>query len=296
VRRGLFLIGLGFAFNIVVWSPEDAFNWDILTLIGTGLIVLSLIRNIPLVAIALMSAALVLAAPIAQRLADYQAYWTDGYFDPDFSFADIFLGFFVTGYFPVMPWIAFPMIGFAVASSLFGVVGRGGTLVNSETNFGRIFRLSLVLMFISASLLVLRLIVPDSLAVQLPTSWTMFPPSLEYSVGILGFTIFVFVVTHCWIDQRSGADQLAGVRKAADVFGKHSLSFYLLHHLAHLWPLWLYGSLCGEHFHDYWMKATTVPIALLLAFLFLIMSFVFFRWIERTDGPTAEKAMRWLCD
>ncbi len=36
IRRGLFVIGTGFVFNILVWLPEDTFIWDVLTFIGTG--------------------------------------------------------------------------------------------------------------------------------------------------------------------------------------------------------------------------------------------------------------------
>src|SRR5690349_14889571 len=38
VRRGLFLFGVGFLFNIVVWLPEDTYNWDVLTFIGAAFI------------------------------------------------------------------------------------------------------------------------------------------------------------------------------------------------------------------------------------------------------------------
>src|SRR6476619_3858741 len=31
LRRGLFLFGIGIAFNFFVWLPEETFNWDILT-------------------------------------------------------------------------------------------------------------------------------------------------------------------------------------------------------------------------------------------------------------------------
>ena len=47
VRRGVFLFLVGLLFNVAVWMPEDVFNWDVLTLIGTGLVVLILARNAP---------------------------------------------------------------------------------------------------------------------------------------------------------------------------------------------------------------------------------------------------------
>jgi uncharacterized membrane protein len=295
VRRGLFLIGLGFVFNILVWSPEEAFNWDILTLIGTGLIVLSLVRNIPSIALVLLCSALVLVAPVVQQLADYPSYWTEDYFDPDWSFSDISLGFLVTGYFPLTPWIAFPMIGFAVANKLFNSTSNeASTVPNSQIWF--ILRIGLILICISGGLLLARKLVPESIVISLPNPWTMFPPSLEYSVGIIGFTVSSFVLTHYWIDHKFSTGALDRIAKFSIVFGKHSLSFYLLHHLIHLWPLWIYGSIFGEHFQDFWMKATNVSVALILASIFLIISFYLFRWIDRHDGPSAEKLMRWLCD
>ena len=41
VRRGLFIFGAGFAFNLFVWLPEDIFNWDVLTFIGSALVLLA---------------------------------------------------------------------------------------------------------------------------------------------------------------------------------------------------------------------------------------------------------------
>ena len=71
VRRGLFLIGLGFAFNIFVWLPEDTFNWDVLTLIGTAMLAFSFVRHlpmpVPLLIVALLAAATILPARAAPR-------------------------------------------------------------------------------------------------------------------------------------------------------------------------------------------------------------------------------------
>ena len=41
IRRGLFVLGVGFLFNVLVWLPEDTFNWDVLTLIGAALLILN---------------------------------------------------------------------------------------------------------------------------------------------------------------------------------------------------------------------------------------------------------------
>jgi len=52
IRRGLFLIGTGFAFNVLVWLPADTFNWDVLTFVGLALISLDVVRRMPVSAVA----------------------------------------------------------------------------------------------------------------------------------------------------------------------------------------------------------------------------------------------------
>ena len=58
IRRGLFVFGLGFAFNLLVWLPKDIFNWDVLTFIGAALLLLNVARRIPL-SISVLAAVLV---------------------------------------------------------------------------------------------------------------------------------------------------------------------------------------------------------------------------------------------
>jgi uncharacterized membrane protein len=284
VRRGLFLFGLGFAFNVLVWSPEDVFNWDILTLIGTGLILLAFARDVPPPVLLVLGAGISLLAPVIAKLAGWEEFWTNGYFDPDLTFVDVTLGFLATGYFPIIPWIAFPLVGFAVAQIIFHARPDNCALPLGQL----ISPCSLVL--ISA-----RSFAPADWLTKLPKTWTMFPPSLEYLLAIAGFTIFAFVNSYRWMDMESQPATRTKLSLLGSV-SKYSLSFYLLHHVAHLWPLWAVGLTWGQHPHDYWGKATNVPTALALAATFLVASFFVFRLLDRYSLPTAEKLMRWLCD
>lgn len=112
VRRALFVFGVGFAFNIFVWLPEDIFNWDVLTFIGASLLFLTVTRHLPLQVLTVISIASLLASPVLREIVDYAAYWQNDYFDPDMTLADVIIGFLVTGYFPLLPWIVFPLAGF----------------------------------------------------------------------------------------------------------------------------------------------------------------------------------------
>jgi hypothetical protein len=71
---------------------------------------------------------------------------------------------------------------------------------------------------------------------------------------------------------------------------------YLLHHVAHLWPLWLYSALRGEETTSLWQQATSPGWAVVLAAVFLAAAYGLFRWLDRVGGPTAESVLRWLCD
>ena len=123
VRRGLFLIGLCFAFNIFVWLPEDTFNWDVLTLIGTAMLAFSFVRHLPMPVPLLIVALLAAFAPLLRATTDYPAYWQNYHFDYDFTLSDVLLGYLVVGYFPVFPWLLYPIVGLLVGRGVFAGVG-----------------------------------------------------------------------------------------------------------------------------------------------------------------------------
>lgn len=119
VRRGLFLLGLGVTFNVLVWLPEDTFNWDVLTLIGTAMLMLAMVRHVPLPVPVGIGLAATFVAPVLRSIADYPAYWQNYHFDYDFTLSDVTLGFLAVGYFPVCPWLLYPLVGFVVGRTVF---------------------------------------------------------------------------------------------------------------------------------------------------------------------------------
>jgi hypothetical protein len=46
----------------------------------------------------------------------------------------------------------------------------------------------------------------------------------------------------------------------------------------------------------YWQRATTVPVAIVLACIYFLFSFALFRWMEKNDWPAVESTIRWVCD
>jgi uncharacterized membrane protein len=291
VRRGLFLIGLGFAFNILIWLPEDVFNWDILTLIGCGLLALEAARRMP-DAVVLFAAGLIVAVAPAMRVAvDYAAYWSQGFFDYDFTFSDVALGWLVTGYFPIFPWLAFPLVGYAVVPSLRTL--EPGSDEDDEP--GRRRRLAVSLGLIAAAGLILAWpALPTVITGGSTRAWSMFPASTAYLCGTLGAVLLALSLLHPLLDGPSPrADWLV---RWAGPLSRHALSIYLLHHAVHVWPLWAAGLATSGEPTALWQVAMPITAAIALAFAFLAAAAVVFRWLDGRRVPTPESLMRWLCD
>lgn len=286
VRRGLFLIGLGFAFNVLVWLPEDVFNWDILTLIGLGLLVLDVARRMP-AWVVVMAAVLIVAVSPAMRVAvDYAAFWQAGYFDYDFTLADVLLGWLVVGYFPVFPWLAFPLLGHVLAGWLFEGNRAGQPRLVAAAGAAGI-AIALVMTATWDAL-------PAVVIGEGGRGWTMFPASTAYCLGTAGTVALAAASLHALLDGQP--DRRAWLLDWATPLSRHALSMYLLHHVVHVWPLWVWGAATTGETTALWQVAMPPSASLALAAGFLVAAPIFFRWIDRRRIPSAESLMRWLCD
>jgi len=287
VRRGLFLIGLGFVFNVLVWLPEDVFNWDILTLIGAGLIALEIARRMPDPVILCAAGIVIAVAPAMRVAAGYPDYWTGGYYDYDFTLSDVAIGWLVTGYFPVFPWLAFPLAGYALAPRLGFDAGPGSA-------DRAVPAVAIVLVAVAAGLIVGWPLVPAMLRGDAPRAWTMFPASTAYVLGTLGCTTLAVFVLHRLLD--GPVPRWPGLAAWATPLSRHALSIYLVHHAIHVWPLWAWSLATTGDATALWQVALPPWAALALAAVFLVAAAVVCRWADRHRAVSAESLMRWVCD
>ncbi|MFO0905225.1 MAG: heparan-alpha-glucosaminide N-acetyltransferase domain-containing protein [Pirellulales bacterium] len=293
LRRGAFLFVLGVVFNVLVWTPEDIFNWDVLTLVGMAMFVLEVARRLP-VGLAVFFAAVVLAiSPAARAVADFPAYWTNGYFDPDWNVRDPLLGLLSIGYFPILPWIAIPVAGFAAGTFVFGESAPDGGDLDSAR---RLTVAGGLLVVGVAAAIGMRQLWPELFSTVLKPTWTMFPATTMYVLGAIGFVSLGFGGLYLWVDRKLGPERLPWLRSVASTFSRHSLTVYLLHHLIHVWPMWAYAIARGEETTVHWRQAMSLPLALVFATLFLPCAYVLFRWMDQTGRGGVEAWMRRVCD
>lgn len=288
VRRGLFLAGLGFVFNAFVWLPEDLFTWDVLTFLGASLLLLNVVRHMPPPVLLLTIGLSVAVSPVLQQIVDYSAWWSTGYFQTEQTLSELIIGFLVTGYFPVFPWIALPFTGFLSAPAILGLP--------SATQLQR--RFWILSCAGLAALVVVLLAVRWTTAwgqVWLP-AWTMFPASVPYMLGAHGIVVLLLATLHTLVDQQQSWTVPAWLLSRARRFSRYSLSVYILHHLVHLWPLWIYGLWQTGEVTQYWGQALSWWPAFGLSLLFLICCDWLLQRLERHRVPTIENLLRWLCE
>jgi len=293
VRRGLFLILFGFAFNVLVWMPEDVFNWDVLTLIGTAMLALDIARRTA-PAVGLVACGLLVGlAPILRAVADYRAFWTAGFYDYDFTLGDVLLGYLATGYFPVFPWLALPLAGFLAAPLIYGHDG-GETNRGSKASWRESpLVIGSLLVAVTGIVMAGRPFVPARLITH-DRLWAMFPPTTAYVLGTIGGGILLAALLHGTLDGRpSGRGPLLRI---AGAMSRHSLTLYVLHHVAHVWPLWIAGLVTTGDPDGLWQVATPVSTAVVWSAAFLFFAAWLSERLDRPGTPSAESLLRWLCD
>jgi hypothetical protein len=293
VRRGLFIFGAGFAFNVFVWLPEDVFNWDVLTFIGSALVLLAFARRLQLEIVVLMAVVSALVAPILRHMASYPEYWESGYFECDLTLSDILVGYFATGYFPLFPWIALSLAGYATGAWLFARNPAAGAGVSRPM---RAAWIGMSLVTVSVVLLLARPLLGGPIAAGMLGGWTMFPPTMEYVIGMLGGAIALLSLGHRFVDPVAASGRLSAIFGAARTISGYSLTIYVVHHVVHLWPLWIYGFAKTGEPTSHWMLAMPAGISLALGAAFLVACFLTLRALGPRRAFGFEALMRWVCD
>jgi uncharacterized membrane protein len=288
VRRGLFLFGVGIAFNVLVWLPEDVFNWDVLTLIGTGLVVLSLARQAPTALLLGASALIILMAPVLQVIVGAHEYWENPWFDYDWTLWDVVVGYLVAGFFPLFPWLAYPLVGAVVGRWVFADPERSRLRGRRLAGAG----LALLGLGFACTLLARQALSPEQFA--LLGQRAIFPPTTSYTLSAIGIVLLLLGLLAATVDRRD-APQSAW-RTLTTRFSRASFTLYLLHHVVHVWPMWIVAEVQGLETTTYWMDAMDQATALGLAAAFVALCVPLLGWMERRRIPSIERLMRWVAD
>ena len=135
VVRGLFLIAVSMLLSVAITGADSIFEGDVLTLIGVSSIALALIRRWPSWALLVLAAVIVLIAPPVRAALGFLEWWGGSMaaleglpiagvlvhpiadYAPGLDAWAAMVGLISSSWFPLLPWLAFPIVGM--------VLGRG---------------------------------------------------------------------------------------------------------------------------------------------------------------------------
>ena len=280
----------------------------------------------------------VLASPLLRTCSNYADHWNDAEYFARLTLTESLLGFVLNGYFPLLPWVFFPVMGFALGTYFFG---------DSTGQRSRGWRMpvcaSLLLALIALGVLFGDNI-PAAFREHYATEITFYPASTTFLLGVLGLNMLSLWALHRWADGKAkgGQERLPNLQTSCGAgtvlsfcrrYSIFAFTAYVVHHAAHLWPLWiceyleelryrealsfLGASIAGvmalpmadrpflaasaliagrPHRNSLWQHAVSTPMALVLAVVFVVLFYGFLVFMERRKRYSLEGLMRWVCE
>ena len=277
----IFVIGL--LFLLIVQGSEELWDWDILTLIGTMTIVLLYCRRLPSSTLLAFCVAVLFVTPWLRSFIDMAPLYGGGFknvpwisdFFPNFLFDPLkdytgapsvignTVGFFLTGQFPVLSWIIFPLIGFIVGRRL--VEGRMSTDVPFLLIIGPILLFTGISMAYAGSLTP-----PFEVTSGYLVPLCFYPLSFSMALLVLGFELIVYSLMWVIFDQGSDEAKEPGLfLRYCRQISKYSLTIYITHFALFFIPLRIVELATGKSYlRDLMPTGTALAIAFVLVLLY----------------------------
>lgn len=258
--RGIYLFIAGLLMSALAFGPSEIWDWDILTLIGTATIVLYFCRFLPSYIILLICVALALTTPWLRSEVDFATAWggellpstfISGYY-PDILFEpagiykvnwnlkDIITGYFLSGTFPVFPWLAFPLLGL--------VIGRRIVSKKIKADLPFLVLIGIILIFLAGTVVYASTFRPVSSPISdylAPLSF--YPDSISMYYLQTGVTLVLFSLLYYYYDIREKSRQQTSLIVSwYQRMSRYSLTVYFYHWLLITWPLWIIYFLTGK--------------------------------------------------
>jgi len=261
MRRALLIFLAGLLFQVFIWLPGAVFDWDILTFIGASIVVLWAIRNRSTGTVLAAVVGIVTVSPLLRDWTGYATHWNSWVeYVHDFSAGDVAFGFLVHGYFPLFPWLVFPLLGMLAGRH---IVTRGDAP----------FLLPGVVLVAVATAGVLLSGSVDGAPGWYVSAISFYPASTTFLAGTVGVILVLLWWLYGWLDagdEPPARPWMVFFRR----YSRYSLTVYVLHHMAHVWPL--YAAVAWGGYRDIWRfyaNAVSVPVAWLLAGVFIAVMY-----------------------
>lgn len=278
VRRGLFLFLLGLVLLTCTWGPDKIFTWDILTFLGTSAIILVPVRTWSARRLIILAFVVIMITPPLRTISGCYSIHEDGIFWDVFTLKHVVLGWLIYGFFPLFPWIAVPVVGFAA-----------GKLLTTDSEGRFIARKAILLTGIGFACMG---IVSWFFDKDLPSSLEGAPAKYSHMMLMIAVACIGFWILNKLFDSRQKQTGMAlAFFKRQSLF---SLSVYVVHLLVFTWSVRLLAIWENANYYDdSWNKfppAVAIPITV---FFIIVWDWVLRRW-EAKRAYSIEGFLHWL--
>jgi uncharacterized membrane protein len=262
LRRGAAIFVLGLLHNLVNWGAEAVFDWDILTLIASAILLVYFLRRVDSAGMIEIIFVVILISPPLRAFFGYNEHWD--FVNSEYLYSltakDLFLGWFLQGTFPLFPWIVFPLAGYASGRAILSKENAARSI--SRARFLLFGGLVLVFLGAAGAWMNENLFLSTRSAEYL-SPILFYPASTTYLVMFLGLALAGFAGLWLALDSPLAAARRTSweqTRLSAFMqrYSRYSLSVYLLHHSMHLLPLYFFGWLW--HGDKWWYYTDAIPV------------------------------------
>ncbi len=255
--RGGYIFAVGLLMLALAWGPFQIWQWDILTLMGFCTVLVFFCRKLPSWAILALAAAIAVCTPWLRNGLNLASLWggdftqvpvISRYFpgiliDPAkeyeviWSFKEIARGFLLAGYFPVLPWSLFPMLGVVLGRRIVSGKIRGDLPWLAASGIA-LLGLGLGLAYAGTGR-------PQSSIIDgFVAPLSFYPDSFTMILTQTGLFLAVFSIVYFFLDVRRRSGYGTGpVMTVLIRTSGFSLSFYFMHYMLIGWSLgiiWLF--------------------------------------------------------
>jgi uncharacterized protein len=279
LRRGMAIFFFGLLFLIFVWMPEEVFAWDILTLIGASLLILFPLRKLSSKILLSVTLFILVISPVIRIYTDYHSHWNKwGEYIPSFEMPGMLMGFFANGYFPLLPWLVFPLIGYIAGRACFG---------DKDLHLPKILLPTGVILVVVSLILIFLSSMPGlpEIMNMYVSPFTFYPASTSFLLLAIGINIILFALFFRIFDlkKREKKDSLFLV--FCNRYSRYALTAYVVHHALFLWWLIAYNYYKGELFR-WTLYGYIMPTAyaLVVVFAFIVLFYLLLVAWDKSDG------------
>jgi len=258
--RGAYVFTAGILMAVLAWGPKNMWNWDILTLIGSAYIILYFCRFLPSWIILLLAAVIAFMTPWLRGTVDFMADWSGGFiqtpvisdylpgilmdpvseYDPSWRFPEMIRGFFLSGFFPIFPWLVFPLIGF--------VIGRRMVAQQMKRDLPFLLMIGFILIFLAFTAAYASLLRPGSSHVtDYIAPFSLFPDSNTMVYLQVGQALVLFALMYYYYDGRDTVPRTGVFANWFKRMSRHSLTVYFIHYPLIALPLWIMYLFTGRY-------------------------------------------------